>query len=143
MKINKLLEGKTLVNKHVGVFALIRRDDKILMGLREYKKGNSVWTFPGGRCDKDETMGKTLFREVSEEIGVSDLEVVRFIGKKSGVSRGDKVYYFECTTNQKPKLMEPKKFLEWGWFSIDDLPPNLIDLNDIAFLKLLFGEHDK
>lgn len=141
MKINKLLEDRTLINKHVNVFALIKRNDKILMGLREYKKGNPVWTFPGGRCDKNETIKKTLLREVREEIGITDLNILRFIGRKSGINRGDKVYYFECATNQEPKLMESEKFLEWKWFTIDNLPFNLVDSNDVVFLKLLFSKH--
>ena len=52
------------------------------------------------------------------------------------VRKGD-IYFFECKINQEPKLMEPKKFIRWDWISLENLPLNLIDQNDIKFLNLL------
>lgn len=117
--------------------ALIRKENQVLMGLREYNKGFPVWTFPGGRCDGEESIQSALEREVKEEIGVTDLFIVRLVGEKEGVKSGDKVSFFECSINQEPRLMEPEKFLEWRWFPFDALPQNLIDRNDIRFIKLL------
>lgn len=124
-------------NKNLCVVALINKDNRVLMGLREYKKGAPIWTFPGGRGDENETIEETLRREVYEEIGITDLIIVRLIGEKAGVKQGDKVLFFECSTIQEPKLMEPEKFLDWQWFSLEKLPSNLIDSNDIRFVKLL------
>ncbi len=139
MDFNKFIKDKNITDRNINVVALIKRDDKILMGLREYKKGMPLWTFPGGRCEGGETIEETLIREIKEEIGVTDFDIVRFIGEKLGVKQDDKVYFFECKINQEPKLMEPEKFLKWDWFSFKNLPLNLIDQNDIKFLNLLFG----
>lgn len=118
-------------------FALIKKGDKVLMGLREYIKGKPVWTYPGGRGEEGETLIESLNREVKEEIGVSNLNLVRMIGHKKGVKDGDRVYFIECSIDEEPILMEPEKFKEWKWISIDNLPENLIDKGDIKFIKRL------
>lgn len=134
----ELLENKEISNNTLCVAALIKRGNAVLMGLREYEKGKPVWTLPGGRCDAGESLKETLLREIEEEIGVSDVEILDIIGEKAGVHHGDKVYFIECSISQEPKLMEPEKFLEWSWIEYDKLPPNLIDPTDIEFIEKIF-----
>lgn len=126
---------------HACATALIVRDEKVLMGLREYQKGSPLWTFPGGRCDFGEKPEDGLKREVVEEIGTTDLQIIRFLGKKEGAYRDesgiDEVHVFECSTKQEPRLLEPEKFLEWRWFGLDELPSNLIDQKDADFIRLV------
>ncbi len=135
MNLHKLFEDKNIVSKDICVAVVIKKDDKFLMGLREYQKSQPIWTFPGGRCDEGETIKETILREVEEEIGINDLKITRFLGQKKGVAKEDEVYFFEGQTNQEPQLMEPEKFLEWRWISLDDLPDNLIDNTDMEFIK--------
>ena len=134
LNIKYILSKFKITPDQLCFFALIKKDDKILMGLREYKKGNPVWTYPGGRCQPNETMIETLKREIEEEICVSKLNFVRMIGQKDGVKVGDKVYFIECEIFEEPSLMEPEKFKEWKWHKINDLPENLIDPKDIKFI---------
>lgn len=128
---------------HECAAALIVRDGKILMGLREYRKGSPVWTFPGGRCEPGERLEDGLRREVVEEIGITDLQIVRLIGQKEGTYRDetgvDIIYMYECATEQSPQLCEPEKFLEWRWIDPNALPENLIDVRDREFIGKLFG----
>lgn len=111
-------------NNTVCPIAIIVRDQKILLGLRNYTpdkwKAISVWTTPGGRCDIGETIEATLRREVREEIGISDLNIIEFIGEIPGAKKDDFVPVFYCTTNEKPRLMEPEKFSEWKWIPIKE-----------------------
>lgn len=104
--------------------AVIERRGKVLTGLRNYTKDKwkdiSVWTIPGGRCDAGETLGQTLRREVSEEVGITEFEVVDFIGETPGAKEGDIVPIFFCTTKQDATLMEPEKFSEWRWVTIEE-----------------------
>ncbi len=137
LNIEYLRSKFKLTPEQLCVFALIRKDNKILMGLREYIKSKPVWTYPGGRGKSNETLIDTLKREILEEIGISDIELIKVIGQKDGVKKDDRVYFIECKISSDPKLMEPEKFKEWKWFPLDQLPDNLIDSNDLVFLKRL------
>ena len=104
--------------------AIMVRDGKILTGYRNYTKDKwkdiSVWTVPGGRCDTGETIKQALAREVQEEVGITEFEILDFIGEIDGVKEGDIVPIFFCTTKQDFILMEPEKFSEWKWVTVGD-----------------------
>ncbi len=132
-------QGRERPKHHTCAAALIVRDGKVLMGLREYEKGNPVWTFPGGRCDPGEDPKVGLKREVAEEIAVNDLEVIQLLGVKEGAYRdengADQVHMFLCRTRQDPSNAEPEKFLEWRWIGPEEIPENLIDSKDAGYIR--------
>lgn len=135
----KYLLSKLKINQdQLCFFALIKKNNKILMGSREYKAGDPKWTYPGGRCEKNETMKESLTREVFEETGIKNFRIKRVVGQKQGVLKTDRVYFIECETDENPKLMEPEKFNEWRWFEINKLPSNIMDQEDINILKRIF-----
>lgn len=136
--IKEILRQNNITNDQLCFFALIRKDNKILMGLREYQKGKPVWTYPGGRSDVNETVQETLKREVLEEIGISNVTLRKVVGQKAGVKTGDQVYFVECEISGEPKLMEPDKFIDWKWFEINNLPDNLIDEKDRSIITRLY-----
>lgn len=121
--------------------AIIIRRDSVLVGLRDYTpdkyKQISVWTIPGGRCDVGETLQETVRREVYEETGIKDLTIVGYCGEVPGAKEGDVVHMFQCTSAQEPILMEPEKFSEWKWVSVDDIPENFINERVRAVIKNL------
>jgi 8-oxo-dGTP pyrophosphatase MutT (NUDIX family) len=122
---NKLTEQ--LLKQGDGIIcpiAVIVKDGAVLTGHRHYTpdkwKKISVWTMPGGRSDVGETIEQTLRRETVEEVNITDLNIVDFIGEVPGAKEGDLVLMFYCTTKQDAKLMEPEKFSEWRWVAIKD-----------------------
>jgi 8-oxo-dGTP diphosphatase len=118
-------------NERLCPVAVFIDDGRILVGLRNYTpdkwKAVSVWTCPGGRCDDGEKDEKTVRREVREEIGITDFEIMKYMGEVPGGKEGDIVPLFLCRTSQSPKLMEPEKFSEWKWISVKELPENYIN----------------
>lgn len=125
--------------------AAIIKDGKVLMGHRHYTadkwKEVSVWTFPGGRCDPDETIEQTLRREVAEETAIQNLIIERYLGEVPGAKEGDRVPLFLCTTGDEPKLLEPEKFSEWKWSPLDAFPESFINLSakDLLLRSIITG----
>ncbi|MFA5013195.1 MAG: NUDIX hydrolase [Candidatus Paceibacterota bacterium] len=119
--------------------AFFVKNGKILIGLRNYTpdkyKEVSVWTLPGGRCEKNEKVEITLRREVNEEVGINDLFIRDFLGEIAGAKEGDIVYVFKCETTQEPRLLEPEKFSEWCWVKIEDIPSNFINHEVLRLIK--------
>ena len=55
----------------VAVSAGIFRDGKILLTRRANNTKGSLWTFPGGRIEFEETIAEALKREILEETGLT------------------------------------------------------------------------
>ena len=127
---------KEIGNDKICPAAVMIRDGKILRGMRNYTKEKwkdmSVWTTPGGRCDNGETLEQTLRREVTEEVGILNFTIVDFIGEVRGAKEGDILPIFYCTTKEDAKLMEPEKFSEWKWFSMDEYIADKSEFNSEA-----------
>ena len=136
-KLNEML-GKVGTDK-MAVVVRIMRDNKMLIGLRNYNKEQwkkvSVWTTPGGRCGGDETFAQTLKREVFEEVGITDLKITDYLGNTPGAKEGDTLFVFKGETNQEPRLMEPEKFSEWKWCPMDQIPDNFINPKSLTLLN--------
>ncbi len=106
--------------------AVIIQNSKVLMGKRHYSENEVFWTCPGGRCNSGETIEIALRREVGEEIGITDFEILKYITELDGYLEGDKVFLFLCQTKQIPRLMEPANFSEWRWFGLGEVPQDFI-----------------
>lgn len=57
-------------NYSIGVGALVKKDDKILLIRRKQNPGKGKWTNPGGFIEQHEPIEETIVREVYEETGI-------------------------------------------------------------------------
>jgi 8-oxo-dGTP diphosphatase len=117
-------------SKDTAAIAIIIRDGRILLGLREYEDAPTVWTAPGGSVDDSETLEQAVRRETKEETDINDLEFVNYIGEVNAEDR-DPLHVFHCKSSQEPTLVEPEKFAEWRWLPlakfISGRPENFIN----------------
>jgi 8-oxo-dGTP diphosphatase len=96
---------------------------------RQAKNERGLWEFPGGSVEFGEKLADALQREMREEYGIEIrvgelLDVVDHILPEEGqhwVSPS-----FLCTiTSGEPRILEPEKCAEIGWFAPDQVPAGL------------------
>jgi 8-oxo-dGTP diphosphatase len=131
----------------VGVGVIVRRDGRVLLGLRAGSHGSGTWALPGGHLEFGETPEQCACREVLEETGLQIQSLQRapwtsdhfeslgrhyltvFIvadvvgdlaGDLAGHATGDALRH-------EARRMEPDKCLRWDWFAWADLPEPLFE----------------
>jgi len=105
--------------KRTATIAVILRENKNLLGLRDYDGGPTVWTAPGGSVGDDKTLEEATRRETREENGITNLKFIDYIGNVKAVDR-DLLHIFHCSTVDEPVCSEPEKFREWIWCPLSD-----------------------
>lgn len=113
----------------VGVAAVVVKGEKVLMGRRLNAHGADMWCFPGGHLEWTETWEQCAARETEEEAGLS-VDNVRFLAVTNDVMYADNTHYITIFmvadyAGGDPKVMEPDKMVDWGWFDWDRLPEPL------------------
>jgi ADP-ribose pyrophosphatase YjhB (NUDIX family) len=88
------------------------------------------WHFPGGGVKRNETFRQAMIRELSEEIGVTDVQVERILGiyhNTTDLKDDHVVVYVARTTADRVELRPPDSFeiQEARWFSLDALPEDI------------------
>lgn len=64
-----------LTKSHLGVYAIIEKDDRLLLVKKTRGPYTGMWDLPGGSPAHGETLFQTLQREVVEETGIEIAEV--------------------------------------------------------------------
>ncbi len=127
----------------VGIGAIVVKDRKVLVGRRKGSHGKGRWAFPGGHLEFGESFEECTEREVAEETGLR-IKNIRFGAVTNDIFSRNKHYitiFMICDWRDGiPKVTEPDKSEEWGWFSWDKLPKplfltieNLLKQNFIPF----------
>lgn len=128
---------------HVSGYLILKQDNKILLQLRKntgYCDG--MWSFVAGHVEDGEPATAGMIREAREEIGIdispAELEVVHVMHRKSNRLNVD--VFFNCNSwrgsiqNRKLDKCERLQF-----FSLDCLPPNMVDYNRAALEYIAKG----
>lgn len=115
-------------NVRVGASVIVRREGKVLIGIRKSAHGNGTWGFPGGHVEFKEGLLEAALRETREE---TDLELVNarvMTFTEDIFPEKHYVTFFivaDSTDNRKPQILEPEKLERWEWRAWDDLPEPL------------------
>lgn len=125
----------------IGVCVYIfNQNNQVLLGLRKSLHANGSWCPPGGHLEYGETAVSAAVREVSEETGLtvneSDVIFAGYTDDFFNESGKQYVTIHFMTTKYLgvPEVLETDKCAQWEWFSLNELPGNLM-LPNINFLK--------
>ena len=128
----------------VGVGVLIMNGDgEVLLGLRQGSHGAGEWSFPGGHLEFGETVKDTAVREAKEEcnLDISDLELISIADEMRYLQSDGKHYlnvgFLAKSNSGEVKLNEPDKWVEWHWFSLNDLPAPLFEGTELVIRNYL------
>ncbi len=131
----------------VGVSIILIDKDRILLGLRNGSHGSGTWGLPGGHLEWGESFLNCAVREAKEELDVLiNCEQVPFFVTNDYFKKENKhyitVFIAAHILEGEIQNKEPKKCLEWKWFSYFKLPKNLFlpveNLINTRGLKELF-----
>jgi 8-oxo-dGTP diphosphatase len=112
------------------VHLLLIRDGKILL-LRRANSGfyDGSYSVVAGHLDGGETATMAMIREAKEECGVildpENLRMVHIIHRKSTDERVD-FFYVADNWDGEPINMEKNKCDDLSWFSLNELPDNMV-----------------
>ena len=116
----------------VGVGAIIVNEQNQLFLARRgplAKNERGLWEFPGGAVEFGERLSEALRREIREEYGIEIeigplLDVVDHILPEEGQHWVSPTYVCALRSGQ-PRILEPGKCSEIGWFAPHEVPANL------------------
>jgi 8-oxo-dGTP diphosphatase len=112
----------------VGVAVIVFKEGKILLGKRKGSHGEGEYAFPGGHFEYMESFEDCAKREVTEETGM-EIQNIRFLRIMNLKDYAPKHYVNIAMVadwkSGEPKIMEPDKCEDWGWYDPDNLPEPL------------------
>ena len=111
----------------VGIFVIFRKEDQVLLQLRQNCSFSGYFGFVGGHLDGNEQIQFAAIRESKEEVGVDicpkDLILKAVCHSNKGAEYLQ--FYFECRKwIGEIKNQEPYKCKRLEWYKWDELPEN-------------------
>lgn len=128
----------------MGVYTVLQdSDDKVFLLRRSNARWmNGYYSLPAGRVESGETFIEGAVREAYEEAGVQivaeDLDLYAVINRQEDGKHPDWVdlFYVTRTWQGEAHIHEQDSFDYAGWFSLDDLPDNVIKNQRDALVEL-------
>jgi 8-oxo-dGTP diphosphatase len=129
-----------VIDTHV----ILRNGDKILLSQRGGPYGYGRWHAPSGKLDQGETARAGAARELREETAVEvdpeHLRLVHVVHHKQSETIERIGMFFEATEWQgEPENREPEKCLALQWFSVHELPEDIIEYPAAGLYGYLSG----
>ncbi|MBD3209204.1 NUDIX domain-containing protein [Candidatus Woesearchaeota archaeon] len=119
----------TCKRPHIGIGVFIMDEQgKLLLQRRRGSHGEGTWSLPGGKLEAGETWEDCAKRETKEEVCL-DINDVTFVAATNDVFSRDLHYvtlFVKAGKHKgKPRIGEPHKCTDIGWFGWDELPQPL------------------
>ncbi|MEU3855505.1 NUDIX domain-containing protein [Streptomyces sp. NPDC029554] len=129
-----------VIDTHV----ILRDGDKILFSQRGGPYGHGRWHMPSGKLDQGEPLRVGAARELFEETGLtvdpSDLRLVQVVHHRQNPETERIGFFFEAAEWEgEPVNKEPDKCLALAWFTLHELPEDIIEYPHAGLLGYLEG----
>ncbi len=123
----------------VGIFIMLRKDNKVLLQLRKNCSFSGYWGFVGGHLDGNEQITTAAIREAKEEVGIdirsNDLILKTICHSNKGAEYLQ--FYFECCKwDGKIENKEPDKCERLEWYPWDNVPEHIFPASKEAMEKI-------
>ncbi|MGW6317674.1 NUDIX hydrolase [Streptomyces sp. NPDC055099] len=134
--------AQPVIDTHV----ILRDGDKLLFSQRGGPYGYGRWHMPSGKLDRGEPLRAGAARELLEETGVEvdpdHLRLVHVVHHQQDQTVERIGFFFLATRwHGEPVNREPAKCLDLAWFSVHELPHDIIEYPKEGLLGYL-QEHD-
>ncbi|MFA6974040.1 MAG: NUDIX domain-containing protein [Parcubacteria group bacterium] len=146
--MKKIKPGKDHIGVGGGVLILNKKGETFLMKRGKNSK-NEVgwWNKPGGAVDYGEKVMAAMKRETREEIGV-EIDIWGYLPHADSIMKKDGqhwvgINYLASIKSGTARNMEPHKFDDVRWFSLDKLPKKLSPMTREAIKNYLAGKYIK
>ena len=116
-------------NPRVGVGIIVIKNNRVLLSKRKGSHGEGTWNFPGGHLEFNESVFDCAEREVMEETGIK-IKNFRQGPYTNDIFKKENKHYITVFViadykSGEPKVLEPDKCEQWGWFEWKNLPEPL------------------
>lgn len=108
-----------------GVVARVENDQVLIAVIEKKFHGGIRFSLPKGKVKKKETLEETAVREISEETGITDLRLIKFLEATERCNADKsawKVNHFYLFSTEQIKCVPLEDNKVVRWFPIDDLP---------------------
>ena len=116
-----------------GAIILREIDGQLKIALAHHPRAIKAWVLPKGHVEAGETLEQAALREIYEEAGLNNVQLLQHLGtilRESITSNGDEIhktvhfYLAYGLSDSQPSAPTDPKFIEVGWFS----PQEALDL---------------
>lgn len=130
--------AQPVIDTHV----ILRDGDKILFSQRGGPYGYGRWHMPSGKLDQGEPLTVGAARELFEETGITAdparLRLVQVVHHRQDEQVERIGFFFEATDWEgQPVNKEPEKCLALEWFTVHELPDDVIEYPKAGLLGYL------